>query len=276
MTSKSREDRSVALESRRLEAIRFLRDEHVRPADVARVLGVSRAAVSMWWSRYRRRGEEGLRRTRRSGRPTKLDRSALARLRSLLAESAVASGFGSDRWTEGRIAAVIERETGVRYHPSSAGRIARALGWRARPWRASRGIPAPFPSTPSLPALMATAPTDSATRELSEGALVQSEGSPSKLTPARNVNRAALRTPMSGPNPMSAGTIVSREIARSNGERSHSARDSAASRLGRTEEANGRLPCLPGHGASAGAVAILNARPAARDGESRRRKGGHD
>jgi putative transposase len=41
----------------------------------------------------------------------------------------VAAGFASERWTLGRIAAVIEREFGVRYHPRYLERPLKAHGF---------------------------------------------------------------------------------------------------------------------------------------------------
>src|SRR5438874_13576502 len=41
----------------------------------------------------------------------------------------VAAGFDTERWTQRRIAAVVERTFGVRYHFRSLGRALRARGW---------------------------------------------------------------------------------------------------------------------------------------------------
>ena len=41
----------------------------------------------------------------------------------------MAAGFDTERWTQRRIAAVVERTFGVRYHFRSLGRALRARGW---------------------------------------------------------------------------------------------------------------------------------------------------
>jgi transposase len=117
-----------------LQAVRWLLEGEKRPAEVARVLGVSHTAVGQWWSQYLAEGVRGLRRREKSGRPPKVDRGNLARLPELLARGARASGFSSDVWTKERVAQLIERESGVRYSGQHVGRLLRAAGlkWRCR------------------------------------------------------------------------------------------------------------------------------------------------
>jgi transposase len=88
-------------------------------AAVARHLGVSREAVRKWKERYRRAGLAGLAPVPIPGRPPRLGARDLARLAALLALGARRHGFATDRWTAPRVAALVERELGVRYHPSS-------------------------------------------------------------------------------------------------------------------------------------------------------------
>ena len=101
---------------------------------VARTLGVSRQCAHNWYWEWR--GGDGApdRRQRRlgSGRKSKLDARQLAAVDAALRRGPRSFGFTSARWTLWRVAAVIERITGVRYHPSSVWRILRTLGWRLR------------------------------------------------------------------------------------------------------------------------------------------------
>src|SRR5690348_16610428 len=55
-----------------------------------------------------------------------------AALPSLLAQGAPAFGFVGDLWTNPRIAALIEREFGVRYHPAHISRLLREIGWTSQ------------------------------------------------------------------------------------------------------------------------------------------------
>jgi transposase len=114
---------------RRLAAGRLLRATRQSQAAIARELGVSRAAVTHWKQRLAQAGLRGLRCRRPAGRPSRLTPAQWRHLIGLLERGAVAAGFETERWTQRRIAAVIERTFGVRYHCRSLGRALRARGW---------------------------------------------------------------------------------------------------------------------------------------------------
>ncbi len=63
------------------------------------------------------------------GRPSKLDPKRRAQLERLLLRGSEAAGFSTPLWTCPRVAAVVRREFGVRYHVDHVGRVLRALGW---------------------------------------------------------------------------------------------------------------------------------------------------
>jgi transposase len=117
------------LEERRLAAGRLLRAKRLSQAEVARTMGVSRATVSRWNGRLACAGLRGLRGRTSSGRPSRLTAAQWRQLFRGLGRGAVAAGFDTERWTLRRIAAVIERTFGVRYHFRSLGRALRARGW---------------------------------------------------------------------------------------------------------------------------------------------------
>jgi transposase len=95
--------------------------------DIAAALGVSKGAVSQWLKRAREEGVEALRRHLASGRQPKLSAEERAQLPGVLAQGAEAFGFRGQVWTSGRVAVVIKRLFGVRYHPAHCSRILRAL-----------------------------------------------------------------------------------------------------------------------------------------------------
>ena len=105
------------LEERRLAAATLLRQGQMTQAAIARHLGVSRAGVRRWAAIVRRQSRHGLRARPKAGRPPRLDARAWARLDRLLVGGAAAAGFGTERWTLKRIAALIRREFGLHYHP---------------------------------------------------------------------------------------------------------------------------------------------------------------
>jgi transposase len=117
------------MEERRLAAARLLRQGRFSQADIARQLGVSRASVSRWAATLAQQGRRGLATRVRTGREPRLDEKAWARLGRLLDRGAMAAGFATERWTLRRIAALIEREFGVHYHPRYLERPLKAHGF---------------------------------------------------------------------------------------------------------------------------------------------------
>ena len=107
----------AAMEERRMRAAELF-EQGVIPAEVARQVGVSHQIVSDWRAAWRRSGRDGLRGAGRAGRLPKLSRDQLAQVEVELAKGAEANGYPNDLWTLKRVAEVIERLTGVSYHPA--------------------------------------------------------------------------------------------------------------------------------------------------------------
>jgi transposase len=99
-----------------------------RGTDIAAALGVSAGAVSGWLKRARAAGVAALRRRPAPGPTPKLTEAQRARLPGMLAKGAEAYGFVGAVWTTKRVAAVIQREFGVRYHPAHISRLLRQEG----------------------------------------------------------------------------------------------------------------------------------------------------
>jgi putative transposase len=72
----------------------------------------------------------GLRRRPKTGRPPKLRAAEWRRLATLLRRGSVACGYDTEQWTLKRVAHLIRREFGVRYHARYLERPLRALGFR--------------------------------------------------------------------------------------------------------------------------------------------------
>ncbi len=88
---------------------------------IAVALGVTQGAVSQWIAHGRAGGADALRNRSRKGATPKLTQEQRERLPDLLKRGAEAYGFVGDVWTRARIATVIKREFGVRYHPGQMG-----------------------------------------------------------------------------------------------------------------------------------------------------------
>src|ERR671934_1216672 len=117
------------MEERRLAAGRLLRAKRLSQAEIAREVGVSRASVTRWKQRLGCGGLRALRRRRAPGQPSRLTAAQWGRLGRVLDRGAVAAGFETEQWTLRRVAAVVERAFGVRYHHRSLGRALRARGF---------------------------------------------------------------------------------------------------------------------------------------------------
>lgn len=116
------------LEKRRRRAIGLL-THGLSPVDVAAKIGCSLSSVYMWRERVQKGGEAGLKAQPVPGRPPKLTQRQTQRLTRLLLKGAVRGGYATDLWTQRRVADVIRREFGVRYHPHHVWRVLTSLGW---------------------------------------------------------------------------------------------------------------------------------------------------
>jgi transposase len=115
-------------EARRKRAWK-LKEEGWQQKDIARALGVSEGAVRHWLKRGRAGGVEALKAHPPTGMTPRLAPEQKARIPALLAKGAEAYGFRGDVWTARRVAEVIHRTLGVRYHRDHVGRLLREAGW---------------------------------------------------------------------------------------------------------------------------------------------------
>ncbi|MBV8361970.1 MAG: transposase, partial [Deltaproteobacteria bacterium] len=96
---------------------------------VAWMVGAAISAVWQWRASFRRAGADGLAAKPAPGRPPKLSPQQRQRLPKLLAVGARHYGYPNELWTTRRIAAVIQQELQVNYHPAQVSRILRDLDW---------------------------------------------------------------------------------------------------------------------------------------------------
>jgi transposase len=117
------------MEQRRQRAARLFAAGKVSLAEIARELQVSRQSISRWYAEWKKGGSHALRAAGRAGRKPKLNRQQLQQVEQALRQGARAHGFLTDLWTLPRVAIVIERLTGVHYHPGHVWKVLRALDW---------------------------------------------------------------------------------------------------------------------------------------------------
>jgi transposase len=116
------------LERRRRQAIRLLKAGKNLSA-VARALSASVSSVFRWYQTYRTEGRRGLRPRPTPGRAPKLSDSQKRKLVKVLLKGPLAAGYRTELWTLQRVAEVIDRQFGIRYHPCHVWKLLMGLGW---------------------------------------------------------------------------------------------------------------------------------------------------
>ena len=113
-------------EARRIRAFE-LQMKGWRQRQIAEALGVSEFAVSRWMRNVREHGPESLYGRPRVGAPSRLTTEQKKQIPRLLEQGAEFFGFLGDVWTCARVAKVIHRELGVKYHKAHVSRILKDL-----------------------------------------------------------------------------------------------------------------------------------------------------
>lgn len=117
-----------ALTRRRLKAAALFAQGKTQ-ADVARRLRVSRMTASRWERAWMGAGKEALQGAGRAGRKPRVSDAQRDALATALRAGPQQHGYATELWTLPRIAEVIRKLTGVRYHPGHVWRVMRGLGW---------------------------------------------------------------------------------------------------------------------------------------------------
>ena len=117
-----------ALEKRRFKAMHLL-EKGLNQSEVARQVKVARQTVARWSQVRQSEGPNALKKTGRAGRKPQLTEGDRQRLIEQLTEGPEALGYETPLWTCPRVAHLIEKEFGVRYHPGHVWKILISLGW---------------------------------------------------------------------------------------------------------------------------------------------------
>ena len=118
-----------AMANRRKRAARMFAAGKLILARIAHKLQVSRQSVSRWYGQWKRGGSGALRGAGRAGRKPKMEPQQLRRVEEALRMGAKAHGFDTDLWTLPRVAVVVERLSGVHYHPGHVWKILGSIDW---------------------------------------------------------------------------------------------------------------------------------------------------
>lgn len=125
-------------ERRRQQAV-ALAKQGCSSAVIGRRLGIDPRTVRRWKAKYRKAGAKGLKTKRPPGRACRLTPRQRRDLARRLVRGAMSEGFSSALWTCPRIAQVIQRRYGVKYHVDHLPKLMKSLGFSAqKPERQAR------------------------------------------------------------------------------------------------------------------------------------------
>jgi transposase len=128
MDKKKTEQPNDWREARRLRAWE-LKQKGWKQKDIAEALGVSKGAVSQWFTRASSEGVEALRKRKGGGPKPRLSAEQVKQLPALLSQGAAHFGFRGEVWTRARVAAVIQQRFGVTYSLTHVGWLLDKIGW---------------------------------------------------------------------------------------------------------------------------------------------------
>lgn len=129
---------AAELEVRRRLAVGMLaKGKTIR--EVAELIGASESSVKRWKAAWVKGGVDALAAKPHPGRPPRLSTAQLRQLVNILLRGPIAAGYATDLWTCPRVAEVIAKRFGVKYHDAHVWKLLRKLNWSCqKPERRAR------------------------------------------------------------------------------------------------------------------------------------------
>jgi len=121
--------KAVKLEERRTQAVKMVKKGDLSQAEVARRMKVDARTVRKWLEWDRGRGKRRLASRPTPGRPSRLSERDRKRLETLLLKGPRTAGYSTDLWSCPRVAELIRRKFGIKYHVDHIVRLLRKMGW---------------------------------------------------------------------------------------------------------------------------------------------------
>jgi transposase len=122
----------------RLKAAALFAEGGYSNAEIAHRLGVSRPTISHWYQAWIKGGEAALK-IGTPGLPSRLSDEQWQEIQDALAQGPAAHGYDTEFWTLERIADLIEKMTGIKYHHCYVWELLTKLGWSyQKPERAAK------------------------------------------------------------------------------------------------------------------------------------------
>ncbi len=119
---------AAALETRRRLAGSLLLEGR-EIGEIAEIVGASASSVRRWHRVVKKGGLEALKAKPHPGPKPRLNEKQKQRLTKILLAGPLKSGYRNDLWTCPRVAEVIVKKFGVKYHPAHVWKILRSFGW---------------------------------------------------------------------------------------------------------------------------------------------------
>lgn len=115
------------MEKRRLKAVRLFAAGK-GASEVARLLGVRRQSAHGWLKAWQAKGPEALKSKGAAGPKSRLSEEQKRRIVEAIVAGPRAAGYLTEVWTLPRVAKLIEKQTGERYHPGHVWWLLRQMG----------------------------------------------------------------------------------------------------------------------------------------------------
>ena len=122
---------AAELKTRRRLAGRLLLEGR-KIGEVAEIVAASESSVKRWRRIVEKGGLEALKAKPHPGQKPRLNEKQKQRLTEILLAGPCRAGYRTDLWTCRRVAEVIAKKFGVKYHPAHVWKILRGLGWTAQ------------------------------------------------------------------------------------------------------------------------------------------------
>jgi transposase len=119
---------AAELEARRRLAGRLLQEGR-KIGEVAQIVAASESSVRRWRRAVKKGGLEALKGKPHRGPKPRLNAKQKRRLLKILLAGPRKAGYRTDLWTCPRVAEVIAKKFGVKYHPAHVWKLVRRLGW---------------------------------------------------------------------------------------------------------------------------------------------------
>ncbi len=119
---------AAELETRRRLAGRLLLEGR-KIDEVVQIVAASESSVRRWNRAVQKGGLEALKAKPHPGPKPRLNEKQKQRLVKTLLAGPCKAGYRTDLWTCPRVAEVIAKKFGVKYHPAHVWKVLRSLGW---------------------------------------------------------------------------------------------------------------------------------------------------